>query len=90
MLAGAHDVGQREQRRDQRVVRHLGGGDEGAVGERDADALALTAVDRAAVAVLGAPEAAVRAGGLDAGPAVRAGAVGDMNGAMTKSPGRRC
>ena len=66
--AGAHDVGEREQRGHERRRPGTSG-----VATRvpsasgHAGVLALAAVDRAAVAVLGAPEAAVRAGGLDAG-----------------------
>ena len=74
--AGAHDVGERQQRRDQAASGTSGVATRVPSASGHAGVLALTAVDRAAVAVLGAPEAAVRAGGLDAGPAVRAGVVG--------------
>jgi hypothetical protein len=66
--AGAEHVGGREQTRDQVVGRHLGGGDEGAVGQRDAGVLGLRAGGGA-----GLPVDAV---GLVAGAADLAGVVG--------------
>ena len=52
-----------------------GVGDQGAVGERDADVLALSAVDGLSAAVRVRPEPAGGAGGLDAVAAVDAGPV---------------
>ncbi len=77
VVAGAQDVGEGEQRGQEPVVGGRLGGqlDEGAVGEGNADGLAL-----AAVGAHGAPEAAARAGGLEALGAVRAGAVGPDEG----------
>ena len=77
MPAGAVDVGKREQRGQQGLVGVLvdaGDGDEGAVGERDADRLGLAA-GGAEVRVV--PEAAVDARGLQAGAAELAGAARD-------------
>ena len=64
-------VGQGQQGRQQRGVLADGQLDQGAVGVRHADGLALAAVDAVA-----APEAAVPAGGLQALAAEVAGAVG--------------
>ena len=61
VVAGAHDVGEREQRRHQRVVGPDRQHDERAVRLRDAHGLALAAVDPAA-----APEPAVETRGLQA------------------------
>ena len=55
-----------------------GDGDEGAVGERHAHALALAAVGEAADPVVRAPPAAVEAGGAHAVQAVHAGVVADV------------
>jgi hypothetical protein len=66
--AGAEHVGGREQARDQIVGRGVGGGDEGAVGKRDAQQLRLRAQ--------GAHRYAVDAGALVASPADLAGVVG--------------
>ncbi len=77
VVAGAHHVGQGQQAGQQLVVGDGLGGQlhEGAVGVRDADGLALAAVeaDRA-------PETAVHAGGVEALGAVVAGAVGPHEG----------
>ena len=72
VVAGGHHVGQGEQRGHRLVgeVRALDL-DQGAVGLRDADELGLAAVTLATLA----EEAAVDAGGVEAGLAVRAGAV---------------
>ena len=59
--AGAEHVGGGEEVRDQVASGNVGGGDEGAVGERDAGVLGLGAD--------GAHELAVEAGALVAGPA---------------------
>ena len=72
VVAGAHHVGEREQRRHQRVVLADRQRDERAVGQRDAHRLALAAVDAVA-----APEAAVDAGGVQPLVAEVAGAVGE-------------
>lgn len=84
MVAGAHDVGEGEQTGQQVVVGDGLGGqlDQGAVGVRDPDGLALAAVvaDRA-------PEAAVHAGGVQALGAVVAGAVGPHEGGHDEVPG---
>ena len=64
--AGAHHVGQRQQARDEVVRRVILGLHQGAVRQRYADPLGLAAV----------VAAAVLAGGLETGPAVRAGVVG--------------
>ena len=71
VVAGAHHVGEREERRHQRVVLADRERDERAVGLRDAHRLALAAVD-----VVAAPAAAVQAGGLQTLLAEDAGAVG--------------
>ena len=70
MVAGAHHVGEREQRRHQRVVLADRQRDERPVGLRDAHGLALAAVD-----VVGAVPAAVEARGVQPLPAEDAGAV---------------
>ncbi len=76
-MAGAEDVGEGQQGRQQVVVagRVLGELHEGAVGERHAHGLAL-----APVVADGAPEAAVLAGGRQALAAVVADAVGPHEG----------
>ena len=71
VVAGSHHVGQREQRRHQRVVLADRQHDERAVGLRDAHGLALAAVD-----VVGAVPAAVEARGVQSLAAEDAGAVG--------------
>ena len=71
VVAGAHHVGERQQRRHQRIVGADGELDERAVGEGHADGLALTAVD-----VAPAPEPAVLAGRRQPVEAAVAGAVG--------------
>ena len=71
VVARPHHVGERQQRRHQRVVLADRQHDERAVGERDAHRLALAAVDAVA-----APEAAVEARGLQSLLAEVAGAVG--------------
>ena len=71
MVAGGEHVGQGEHRREQRVVRLARHRDQGAVGERDAHRLALTAVG-----AVGAPAAAVPARGLQPLRAEVAGVVG--------------
>lgn len=78
VVAGAQDVGERQQGGEQAVVG-CGGGrelDQGAVGVGDADGLALAAVRLRAVRADRAPEAALGAGGGEALGAVGAGAVG--------------
>ena len=78
VVAGAHHVGEREQPREQLVVRPVaepGDRDQRAVGHRDPHGLALAAVDRQALLVLPAPPGAVHARRLHAVAAVRAGAV---------------
>ncbi len=75
VVARAHDVAERQEAGDLVVgdrPRHDG---EGAVGERHAHALALTAVGEAAEPVVAAPPAAVEARRAHAVAAVRAGAV---------------
>jgi hypothetical protein len=67
--AGAEDVGGGQQRRDEVGVRLARGGDQGAVGERDAHALGLSAAG-------GTEDLPVHAGGLVAGQADLAGVVG--------------
>jgi hypothetical protein len=71
--AGAHDVGAGQQGGDVLVVGPLGGGDQGAVGQQDADVLGLAAAR--------ADELAVQAVALVAVAAVRAGVVGGEEGA---------
>ena len=71
MVAGAHHVGEREQRRHQRVVLADRQRVERAVGVGDAQRLGLRAVEAGAVA----EEAAVHAGGVQALVAEHAGAV---------------
>ena len=68
--AGAEHVGGGQQRRDQVGVGLPRGGDEGAVGVRDAGLLGLGAD-------AGVHELGVHALGLEAGPADLAGVVGD-------------
>ncbi len=77
VVPGRHHVGQRQQRGQQPGVTGgvLGQLDQGAVGERHPDRLALAAVGAGA-----APEAAVRAGGLQTLAAERADAVGPDEG----------
>ena len=70
VVAGREDVGQGQQRRQQRGVLADGQLDQGALGLRDADRFALAAVDAVA-----APVAAVPAGGLQALAAEVAGVV---------------
>ena len=67
--AGAEHVGGGQEVGDQIVGRHLRGGDQGAVGKRDAHPLGLGAA-------CGAEDLTVDAGGLVAGPADLAGVVG--------------
>ncbi|BAS10889.1 hypothetical protein AHiyo4_43110 [Arthrobacter sp. Hiyo4] len=71
VVAGAVDVGEGQQRRQQLAVPTHRDLDQGAVGERDADGLGLGAAD----SVRG-PEPAVAAGGLQAFAAEDAGTVG--------------
>ena len=72
VVAGRHHVRERQQRGEHLVgVPGAGDRDERAVGERDADRLALAAV------AVGRVEAAGDAGGRDAVPAVRARAVAE-------------
>ena len=71
MVAGPHHVGERQERRHQRVVAADREHDERAVGLRDAHRLALAAVDARA-----APPAAVQTRGLQPLAAELAGAVG--------------
>jgi hypothetical protein len=66
--AGAEHIGGGQQARDQVVRRKLGGGDQGAVGQRDPQVLGL--------GTLGADGLPVDAGGLVAGLADLAGVVG--------------
>ena len=66
--AGAQHVGGGQQARDRSSVGNLGGGDQGAVGQRDPHPLGLRAAGGAGLAV--------DAGGLVAGPADLAGVVG--------------
>jgi len=49
MVAGAEDVRERQQGRDEGRVRRDGELDEGAVGKRDADRFGLSALKRLAV-----------------------------------------
>ena len=70
MVARSHHVGQREQRRHQRIVPADGEDDEGSVRLRDAHRFALSTVD-----VIEAVPASVEAGGVEAFPAEDAGAV---------------
>lgn len=75
VVAGAHDVGQREQARHHGVVRLLWGRYQRAVGQRDSRAFPLRAVDQVPVLVGRAPVGAVQARRRDAVAAVEAGAV---------------
>ena len=80
VVAGAHDVAEREETGDL-VVRDRSGDDgERAVGERHADALALAAVREAAVAIVAPPPAAAEARRADAVAAVHARAVAHVEG----------
>jgi hypothetical protein len=66
--ARAQNIGGGQEASQQPVVGHLRGGDQGAVGERDTQRFDLRAARANVLAVL--------AGGLVAGPAVRASVVG--------------
>ena len=75
VVAGGHDVGERQQAGAQRFVRARstpGTLTSVRFGERDADGLALAAVDREAGVVLAAPAGEVVAGDRDAVEALRA------------------
>jgi hypothetical protein len=79
VVAGGHNVGEGQQAGAEGVVgigdaRDL---DEGGVGERDPDGLALTAVDRVPGVVLAAPAGQVVAGHGNAVDALRALAAAD-------------
>ena len=76
VVPGAHDVAEGQESRGSRR-RATGPVDDGerAVGQRDADALALAAVGEAAEAVVAAPPSAAEARGADAVAAVHARAV---------------
>ena len=79
VVAGGHDVGERQQAGAQGVVgfRDAGNLDQGGVGERHPDGLALAAVDAQAGVVLAAPAGQVVAGHRDAVEALRALAAAD-------------
>src|SRR5712691_421104 len=71
VMARAHHVGEGEERRHESVVRADGKRDQRSVRQRDADRLALAAIERGA-----APPSAVQARGLQTLLAEFAGAVG--------------
>jgi len=87
VVAGAHDVGQRQQRGDLSRVRARRG-DERAVGQRNPHPLALTPVHRQSVLIRFPPEATVLARRGNAVPAVSAGTVADREGGDHEVAGR--
>jgi hypothetical protein len=70
MVAGAHHVRQRQQRRHQRVIRAGGPRDQRSVGERDSDSFALSTIQLGLT-----PPSAVQAGCLQSLSAQLAGAI---------------
>src|SRR5450830_1844716 len=80
VVAGAHDVAQGQDARQQGRVRVVRGRHQRAVRERDAHVLALTGVRRDPVVVRLAPPAELRARGVDPVATVHARVVADREG----------